>query len=132
MSQEDNDPSKANAPNGNAFEQSRQRTTLYRVLAENIVRELREGGHTGHELLGFASAVMQAVTDNAWDDRAAAEATRTEQSVPPIDAEQDPDGRPVLRSRRTPVYWQIRAGSGTAGPAPGARGTIAWPQSTPG
>ncbi|MCH8999491.1 MAG: GNAT family N-acetyltransferase [Proteobacteria bacterium] len=36
-------------------------------MASNIVRELRGAGHGGHDLLGFASEIMQAVTDNGWD-----------------------------------------------------------------
>ncbi len=109
MPREHNEQPEASVSNGNDFEHSRQRTTLYRVLAENIVRELREGGHTGHELLGFASAVMQAITDNAWDDRPGAEATRTEQPALPMNTELDPDGRPVLSGRRVLLRSPVEA-----------------------
>jgi len=49
------------------YERTQKQRSLFRVLAKNLVRELREGGHHGHELLDFASEVLQAITDNGWD-----------------------------------------------------------------
>ncbi len=50
------------------YERAQRRRALYRVLATNVIRELREAGYHGHELLEFASEVMQAITDNGWGD----------------------------------------------------------------
>ena len=44
---------------------AQHRRSLYRLLARNIVRQLLDSGHQGHELLPFVSEVMQAITDNA-------------------------------------------------------------------
>jgi len=40
---------------------------MYRVLSRNIVRELLESGHQGHELLDFAGEILQSITDSAWE-----------------------------------------------------------------
>jgi len=48
---------------------AQRRRSLYRVLATNIVRELRSAGYHGHELLAFASEVIRAITDHGWQDQ---------------------------------------------------------------
>ena len=53
---------------GRHYEQKRQREVLYRNLANSIIVQLRDSGFKGHELLGFASEVMQAITDSAWGE----------------------------------------------------------------
>lgn len=50
------------------YRDQQHRTTLYRVLANNLVRELRRSGYHGTHLLGFASEVMEAITANGWDE----------------------------------------------------------------
>lgn len=82
------------------FQRNRCNASLYRVLATNIVRQLREGGHRGHDLLEFASEVMQAITD---DD--AGQPTRND----PVDSvvksalcvTTDGDGQCVLTGAKT-------------------------------
>ena len=60
---------------------AQHRRSLYRVLARNIVRQLLDSGHQGHELLPFVSEVMQAITDNGWDDKSEAPSARDNRSV---------------------------------------------------
>lgn len=50
------------------YEKSERRRSLFRVLASNLVRELRSAGHHGSDLVGFVSQLMQAVTDEGFTE----------------------------------------------------------------
>ncbi|MEK6675272.1 MAG: GNAT family protein [Planctomycetota bacterium] len=87
------------------YERQQRRKALFRVLADNIIRELLEAGYYGHELLGFAGEVMQAITDNGWANDATATAEAT---APPsrngeaLDYDLCPrSGWPTIRGEKT-------------------------------
>lgn len=85
------------------YERNQRRKSLYRVLAANIVRELREAGHHGHELLEFASEVIQAITDNGWEAPSSGRASNTsaDRIGNTLNIVADPYGRPTITGRKT-------------------------------
>ena len=62
----DHSSPESTSPEGSEYERRQQRLSLYRVLAHNMIRELRDAGYCGNELIGFAGEVMQAIVDNGW------------------------------------------------------------------
>lgn len=75
------------------------RRSLYRALATNIVRELLAAGHQAHELLPFASEIVQAITDVGWERESLPEAS-ADLPAPsfkkPLHVAADAQGRPTL------------------------------------
>lgn len=87
------------------YRDQQHRTTLYRVLANNLIRELRRSGYHGTSLLGFASEVMEAITANGWDaheDRGAAAETPGPLQPPGSDGDVEPERfrGPAITGRR--------------------------------
>ena len=75
----------------------RQRETLYRVLADNVVRQLRQTGYRQGELVGFASEVARAINDH-WD---APDEERTRHTPPKtLSTATDSTGRLVIAGER--------------------------------
>lgn len=86
------------------YERAQRGRSLYRVLAGNLVRQLRDAGYQGHELLDFASEVMQAIADNGWDAAVAKENPATAPDLTtahPCPLSSDSRGRPTLTGPRT-------------------------------
>jgi RimJ/RimL family protein N-acetyltransferase len=86
------------------YVRTQRRRSLYRLLATNIIRQLRDAGYRGHELLGFASEVMEAITENGWEETAAEtrpeSRKQTDVSATRRLSQRRP-GRPVLSTVRT-------------------------------
>ena len=49
------------------YRDAEQRKALYRVLARNMVRELRAAGHEGRDLLAFVGELMEAISETGFD-----------------------------------------------------------------
>jgi len=76
------------------YERCARRRTLFRVLASNLVRELRSAGHRGTELLGFVSQLMEAVTDEGFGDPTGHPGTSSVAvTPPPLQLSADTPGR---------------------------------------
>ena len=50
------------------YESTERRRALFRVLASNLIRELRDSGYHGSDLVGFVSQLMQTVTEKAFEE----------------------------------------------------------------
>ena len=92
------------------YERTERRKALYRVLANNIIRQLRETGYVGHELLEFAGEVMQAIMDNGWDEQPIPPlAEPASRMVAPLKLETGESGRPLIRGERALLRAPIAA-----------------------
>lgn len=95
------EPFRSESEEYRGYERSERRRMLFRVLAENVVRELRSAGHHGSDLLGFVSQLMEAVTDRGFgDDSVTPPPPVVTRDRPTLIAESDQWQRPsVITSR---------------------------------
>lgn len=84
------------------YASSEQRRTLFRVLAANLVRELRSSGYHGSDLLGFVAQLMEAVTDAGFGAGSATNGDAPGSAAGTVGAEVrfDEWGRPSIDSDR--------------------------------
>lgn len=81
------------------YERVERRRTLFRVLANNLVRELQNSGYHGRDLIGFINHLMQAVTDKGFGDPPEP-AGPVASDLPPLEASTDEWGRPSITGSR--------------------------------
>lgn len=81
------------------YERVQRRRTLFRVLANNLVRELQNSGYHGRDLIGFINHLMQAVTEKGFGE-APGDSKPVERDMPALELSTDQWGRPSMTGSR--------------------------------